>query len=215
MTLEILGAGFGRTGTNSLKVALEHLGFGPCHHMYEVEANPHLIIPWQEFVSGKPLDFEKAFSGYRSQTDWPGARVWREAAAYYPDAKVILTVRDPDAWFDSVQATIAPFLASRGKNESPHEDAIAFMAQRLIAEAIFDDRLSDRQHATAVFNAHIAEVQAAIPPSRLLTFDVREGWEPLCAFLGSPVPPISFPNLNSSKHFAEKWDEANASPVPQ
>jgi hypothetical protein len=211
MALEILGAGFGRTGTSSLKLALEHLGFGPCHHMHEVRDNPHLLPPWQDFVAGKPLDFERAFAGYQSQVDWPGARVWRETAAYYPKAKMILTVRDPDEWFDSVQQTIAPFLASRGKNNNAHADAIATMGHALIDEAIFDQRLSDRKHATKVFKAHVAEVQATIPASRLLTFDVREGWGPLCAFLGVPVPAISFPKLNSSKQFVESWDASNAS----
>jgi hypothetical protein len=211
MTLEILGAGFGRTGTSSLKLALEHLGFGPCHHMHEVRDNPHLIVPWQDFVGGKPLDFEQAFEGYRSQVDWPGARVWRESAERYPRAKMILTIRDPDEWFDSVQGTIAPFLASRGTNDNAHADAIAAMAHKLIAEAIFDNRLSDRDHAIKVFNAHIAEVQAIIPASRLLTFDVREGWGPLCAFLGVPVPAISFPKLNSSRQFVDNWDSLNES----
>jgi hypothetical protein len=211
MALEILGAGFGRSGTSSLKLALEHLGFGPCHHMHEVRDNPELLAPWQAFVAGKPLDFDKAFAGYRSQVDWPGARVWRETAAYYPKAKVILTVRDPNEWFDSVQATIAPFIASRGKNENAHANAIATMGQKLIGEAIFDDRLSDRTHATKVFRAHIAEVQATIPASRLLTFDVKDGWAPLCAFLNCPVPAISFPRLNSSKQFVDNWDAVNAS----
>ena len=213
MTLEILGAGFGRTGTSSLKLALEHLGFGPCHHMHEVRDNPDLLPPWQDFVAGKPLDFERAFGGFRSQVDWPGARVWRESAAYYPKAKVILTVRDPDAWFDSVQTTIAPFLASRGKNEHQHANAIAEMGHRLIEAPIFHNRISDRDYAIKVFNAHIADVQATIPASRLLTFDVREGWGPLCAFLGVPVPAISFPRLNSSKQFLDNWDAVNATAV--
>lgn len=209
MTLEVLGAGFGRTGTSSLKLALEHLGFGPCHHMHEVGDHPHLLAPWQDFVDGKQLDFDRAFAGYHAQVDWPGARVWRESAARYPKAKMILTVRDPDEWFDSVQATIAPFIASHGTNENAHIDAIATMGHKLIVEAIFDNRLSDRAHATAVFNAHIKEVEAGIPAARLLTFDVREGWGPLCAFLGVPVPAISFPKLNSSRQFVDNWDARN------
>jgi hypothetical protein len=162
------------------------------------------LPPWEAAARGETVDWDQAFAGYRSQVDWPGARYWRELAAYYPDAKVILTVRDPDAWFDSVQATIAPFVAARGTHPAPHPNAIAEMGHRLIVEGVFDDRLSDRAHAIGIFNAHIAEVQAAIPASRLLTFDVRQGWEPLCAFLGRPVPMISFPKLNSSKQFVEE-----------
>lgn len=210
MTLEIIGPGFGRTGTSSLKIALEHLGFGPAHHMFEVRDNPELLPLWEAAARGDAVNWDEAFRGYRSQVDWPGARYWRELAEFYPEAKVILTVRDPDEWFDSVQATIAPFLASRGKNEAAHIDAIAEMAHRLIADGIFDDRMSDRAHATALFRAHVAEVQATIPAARLLTFDVRQGWEPLCDFLECPIPAISFPRLNSSKQFVDGWEAENA-----
>jgi hypothetical protein len=195
-----------------MKIALEHLGFGPTHHMFEVRDNPGLLPLWQAAARGETIDWDEAFAGYHSQVDWPGARYWRELAAYYPAAKVVLTVRDPDEWFDSVQATIAPFLASRGTNDVAHIDAIAEMAHRLIADGIFDGRLSDRERATALFKAHVAEVQATIPAARLLTFDVRQGWEPLCDFLGCPVPPISFPRLNSSRQFVETWEAENVAP---
>lgn len=210
MSLEIIGAGFGRTGTSSLKIALEHLGFGPAHHMHEVRDHPEQLPLWEAAARGEAVRWDAAFQGYRSQVDWPGARFWRELSSYYPSAKVILSVRDPDEWFDSVQATIAPFLASRGTNESAHADGIAHMAHKLIDEGVFNGHLSDRAYATEVFKAHSAEVQGALPPSRLLTFNVAEGWEPLCQFLGCAVPAISFPNLNSSKQFVENWAETNA-----
>mgnify|MGYP003383071765 CR=1 FL=1 len=146
------------------------------------------------------------FSGYRSQVDWPGARYWRELAAHYPKAKVILTVRDPEKWFASIETTILQFLAGRGHHPHPHQNAIAEMANQLIAEGVFDGRMSDRSHAISVFNAHIADVQATIPPSRLLTFNVAQGWGPLCQFLGCEIPAISFPRLNSSAQFVdEEW----------
>ena len=208
MALEIIGPGFGRTGTSSLKQALEQLGFGPAHHMFEVRDHPELLPAWEAVARGEAADWDEMFAGYRSQTDWPGARVWRELASHWPDAKVILTVRDPDQWFDSVQATIAPFLAARGRHASPHADAIARMGQSLIAEQVFDDRLSDRAHATRVFKDHIADVQAEIAPERLLVFDPHEGWAPLCAFLGVPVPDGPFPHTNSSRQFVEQaWKE--------
>lgn len=209
MTLEIIGPGFGRTGTNSLKVALEHLGYGPAHHMFEVRDHPEQLPAWQALADGGSADWDAIFRGYRSQVDWPGARYWRELAACYPDAKVILTVRDADAWFDSVQATIAKFLAGRGTYEDAHMNGVARMAHQLIVEGVFDGRMFERAYATALFKAHIAEVQASIPATRLLTFDVRQGWEPLCAFLNVPVPGISFPRLNSSRQFTdEQWAEA-------
>jgi hypothetical protein len=114
MPLEVIGAGFGRTGTNSMKLALEQLGFGPCHHMFEVRDNPDRLVDWQRAARGDKVDWDHMFRGYRSQVDWPGARYWRDLVGHYPKAKVILTVRDPDDWYDSVQKTIVPFITARG-----------------------------------------------------------------------------------------------------
>jgi len=208
MALEIIGAGFGRTGTNSLKIALEHLGFGPCHHMFEVRDNPHRLPDWQALARGERRDWSEVFSGYRSQVDWPGARYWRELAAHFPKAKVILSVRDPDDWFDSVQRTIVPFLSARGEHSSEHVNAIAEMGQELIARQVFDEKMDNREHATRVFREHVAKVKSEVSPERLLVFDPREGWEPLCEFLGAELPGIPFPSTNSSKQFDEKeWKQ--------
>jgi hypothetical protein len=213
MTLEIIGAGFGRTGTSSLKVALEHLGFGPAHHMFEVRDNPPQVQLWAAAARGERVDWDSIFSGYRSQVDWPGARYWRELAAHYPKAKVILTVRDPDEWFDSVEATILRLLAARGQIEDPHLSSLVDMVHELIEIGEFSGRMTDREHAISVFRARIVEVQATIPTARLLTFDVSAGWEPLCAFLGCEVPAISFPRLNSSKQFTEQEWKDEIAPV--
>ena len=204
MALEIIGAGFGRTGTNSLKLALEQLGFGPCHHMFEILENPALLPGWEAAANGEAVDWHQVFNGYRSQVDWPGARYWRELAATFPDAKVILTVREPQGWFDSVQATIWPVMEARGRHENAHMNALAEMAYRTIVVPIFGGRLNERDHAIRVFEAHIAEVQATIPADRLLTFDVAEGWQPLCDFLGVDVPDTPFPKTNTSQEFAER-----------
>jgi sulfotransferase family protein len=208
MSLQIIGPGFGRTGTNSLKIALEHLGFGPCHHMFEVRDNPRLLSHWEAAARGEKVDWDEVFQGYRSQVDWPGARYWRELVQHFPDAKVILTVRDPDAWFDSVQATIVPFLAARGTHPSSHVNAIAEMGYQTVAAQIFDYRISDRPYATRVFREHIAQVQSEIPADRLLIIDLCEGWQPLCDFLGVQVPDIPIPRTNSSKEFVhEEWKQ--------
>lgn len=204
MGLDIIGPGFGRTGTSSLKAALEHLGYGPVHHMFEVRDNPALLPAWQAYAETGRIDWTAAFPGYRAQVDWPGAACWRQLAADFPQAKVILTVRDADAWFESAQATIGPFAAARGQHPSAHANAIAAMAHRLVVEGVFDGRLSDRTHATGVFKRHIEEVKATISPERLLIYEVGDGWEPLCAFLDRPVPAITFPHLNSSRQFREK-----------
>jgi hypothetical protein len=215
MPLKIIGPGFGRTGTNSLKLALEHLGFGPCHHMFEVRDNPELLPDWEAAARGEAVDWDKVFRGYRSQVDWPGARYWRELAQHFPEAKVILSVRDPDAWFDSVQATIAPFISARGTHPSPHVNAIAEMAHQAIVTQVFDNRMSERDYATQVFREHIAEVQSEIPAHRLLTFDLRDGWQSLCEFLEVELPEIPFPRTNSSKEFVdEEWKQGQAQTVP-
>jgi Sulfotransferase domain len=206
--LEIIGPGFGRTGTSSLKLALEQLGFGPCHHMFEVRDHPEQLPNWTAAAQGEAVDWDDVFRGYRSQVDWPGARYWRELARHCPKAKVILSVRDPDAWFDSVQATIAPFLAARGTHPLPHVNAIAEMGHAAIEVQIFDDRLSDRDHAKRIFEKHIAKVQSEIPANRLLTFDLSDGWKPLCDFLGVEAPNVPFPKTNSSKAFVdEEWKQ--------
>ena len=208
MALDIIGPGFGRTGTSSLKTALEHLGYGPAHHMFEVRDNPANLPYWQALARGEPVDWNAVFAGYRSQVDWPGARYWRELAEFYPDAKIILTVRDPDEWYDSVTATILKLMDQRGSIDNPHVSALVDMGHDLINVGEFDGRMRDRNHAISVFRKRIADVQAVFSPSRLLTFDVSEGWGPLCRFLDCDIPAITFPKLNSSKQFAEQeWKD--------
>ncbi len=209
MPLDIIGPGFGRTGTKSLKLALEQLGFGPCHHMHEVRDNPGLLADWQAAADGQDMDWEQVFDGYRAQVDWPGARYWRELLTAFPEAKVVMSVRDPDAWFDSVQKTIHPLVEARGTHDNQHMNAIADMVHRSIVAPVFDDRLGERDHATDVFQRHIREVQATVPAERLLAFDVREGWAPLCAFLGVDIPETDFPRTNSTREFGESVAEHN------
>ena len=206
MALEIVGPGYGRTGTFSLKIALEQLGFGPCHHMFEVRDHPEQLPAWEAAARGDGADWDQIFHGYRAQVDWPGARYWRELVSHFSQARVILTVRDPDDWFDSVQATLAPLVAARGTFPLPHLNAVAEMGYQTVVAQLFHGRMSDRRHATRVFREHIAAVQAEIAGDRLLTFDVRAGWLPLCEFLRFPVPDAPFPWTNSSKQFvAEGW----------
>ncbi|HVY52231.1 MAG TPA: sulfotransferase [Devosia sp.] len=211
MTLEVIGPGFGRTGTNSLQLALQHLGFGPCHHMHEVGAHPELLPAWDAVSWGGSGDWNTIFRGYRSQVDWPGARVWRELAAYYPKAKVVLTVRDPDEWFTSFSNTIVPFTLNRHEHPDAHGRAIALLVNRLINQQIFGGRMADREHAVRVFLDHIEEVKATVPPERLLVFDVKQGWEPLCRFLEVPVPDMPFPRVNTTREFNDPQWKAEAS----
>jgi hypothetical protein len=197
MTLKVIGSGLGRTGTLSLKLALEQLGFGPCHHMMEVFQHPESTPLWVAAGRGQP-DWEAIFAGYQAMVDYPGSRFWRELAAYYPDAKVIHSTRDADAWFDSTQATI---LAPGSFAENPPEPMREFFE---IVTGDFEGRIHDRAHMVARFHAHEAEVLATIPKDRLLVFNVGDGWRPLCAFLGAPVPDSPYPSENSRDAFQKR-----------
>lgn len=204
MALDVIGAGFGRTGTNSLKLALEQLNFGPCHHMFEVRDNPEQLPAWDHAARGEQADWDAMFQGYRAQVDWPGAAYWRQLSDHYPYAKIILSVRDPDAWFDSVWATIGPFMTTmRGQHESDHLNSIAEMCDKFIIQDIFDGRLDDRDHATCVFRKHIEQVRDTVAKDRLLVYETGSGWEPLCAFLGVGIPDEPYPRTNSTKEFQD------------
>ncbi len=207
MPLEIVGAAMGRTGTNSLKLALERLGFGPCHHMFEVRDHPEQLPYWQAAARGEMPDWDEVFANYRACVDWPSARYWREIAAHYPDAKVLLTLRDADKWFDSVHATIYPVVKSWPTREPGYFRDLMEMADELIFEQTFGGKLDDREHALAVYRAYEKEVRDTIAPERLLAFDVTQGWEPLCAFLEVPVPDEPFPRTNTSEEFAKMREE--------
>lgn len=200
MALKIVGAGLGRTGTLSMKRALEQLGFGPCHHMIEVFMHPESVPLWIDAGDGRP-DWDAIFRDYASMVDYPGARYWRQLAEHYPEAKVLLTLRDPDAWFESTQATIfAP--------NSPAVNAPPEM-KRFFASFIgeFGERLHDRAFMTDHFRRHNALVQATIPKERLLVYEVGEGWTRLCAFLGVPVPDTAFPSENSREEFRARQQQ--------
>ena len=202
MTLAVIGSGFGRTGTASLRHALNMLGLGPCHHMEEVFAHPEQVPLWQAVAAGRPVAMDSLFAGYRSQIDWPGAQVWRELAACYPEAKVVHSVRPEEAWLDSFTGTIGKIMADyKHAPLPPHMMAMMEAMDELIARRTFGGMLTDREALRARYRRRTEEVRAAIPPDRLLVFDVSEGWAPLCAFLGVPVPAEPFPRLNSTEDF--------------
>jgi hypothetical protein len=216
--VKVIGAGFGRTGTRSLKAALEFLGYGPCYHMSAVIEQPHRVRQWLDVGEGRARDWDEVFTGFQATLDWPAAAYWRELAEHYPDAKVILTVRDPDQWCDSVSSTIfASALAERRPlpvhrrmirwlvaRRAPDFALYPRMARATVMDRVFDGRIDDRAHVIKVFERHIAEVRAAIPSDRLLVFDIGEGWAPLCEFLACPVPDEPFPQVNERAAFWRK-----------
>ena len=205
MTLEFIGAGFGRTGTHSLKKAIEIVGLGPCHHMYEVRRSPEQLALWTDISRGGAPEWSHVFEGFRSQVDWPGSCFWHELATYYPTAKVILTVREPDAWYHSISRTILPSSElGRIEDESAEGRSGSDIIYRLVLERIFGGRLAEKDHAIRVFNDHVDRVVRELPPERLLVYNVKDGWGPLADFLGVPVPDVPFPSGNSVAEFRKR-----------
>jgi hypothetical protein len=206
MGLDVIGAGFGRTGTLSLKTALERLGFERCYHMYEVLGNLPSTAWWIAADRGEPVDWEVVFDGYRATVDWPGCAFWRELVEAYPDAPVVLSVRPPERWFASFHETIYQVMLRERPppSELPPELAqLLEFADRTVRLRSFGEGLADmtRDQIIGAYEAHNAAVVAGVPAERLLVFDVAEGWEPLCRFLEVEVPGEPFPNVNDRDQF--------------
>lgn len=214
--LRVIGAGLPRTGTTSMKAALERLGYAPCYHMAEVMTHPDHVDRWLSVTSGgisTRAEWDGVFAGgYQAAQDWPASHYYRELAEAYPEAKVLLTVRDPHKWYLSIRMLMSgpSALGLSDGDEIPEPmRPIAERMQRLTPamEAIgrqyfgqdwhYGDDLTDEDAVVAAYERHVATVRSSIPADRLLVFDVREGWEPLCAFLGVEAPEDEpFPHLN-------------------
>ncbi|GAA4633059.1 sulfotransferase family protein [Actinoallomurus vinaceus] len=202
IVLEVIGAGFGRTGTLSLKLALERLGFGPCHHMIELIDNPEQLDRWSRAVEDGDADWDEVYRGYRATVDWPGVAYWRRLVDYYPAAKVILTVRSPKGWYESARESI--YRATSFWPNDPLGVHRRRFVQRVVWDGEFGGRFEDAAYAKAVFIEHNDAVRREVPGERLLEFRVRQGWGPLCGFLGVPVPDEPFPRTNDRQEFAER-----------
>jgi hypothetical protein len=199
MTIQLIGAGLGRTGTMSLKLALEQLLGGTCHHMMEVFGHPDEIPVWHAAMRGEPVDFAELLAGYEAIVDYPGAAVWRGLAAAFPDAPILLSTRSSaQTWYDSAAATI---FASR--NWETADDTAR--RQRAMIATMFDlslgADLDDADAVMAAYDAHNAAVRAEVPADRLFEYQPGDGWAPLCAALGVPIPDIDFPHENTREQF--------------
>ena len=203
MSLKLINAGFGRTGTMSLKIALEQIGLGPCHHMEEVVKNPSQLPYWQQAAKGEKVNWDEVFEGYQTAVDWPSAHYWKELAEYYPDAKVLLSVRSPESWWSSFSGTINKLLKMKDEIPDEYPRAVMAMAHEIIIEQTFGGSADMDAHAVEVFNKRTEEVKNTISPDRLLVYQVKEGWGPLCDFLGVEVPEGDFPRSNSKEEFWE------------
>lgn len=199
--MKVLGAGFPRTGTLSFKTALEDLGCGPCYHFLTLFQHPEHVELWQAVEDGQEIDWAQLLGDCNSAVDWPPSVSYERLMRAYPEAKVVLTTREPERWYESFKNTI---LWVNQQTPVPGLE----QAQRLIwsyMDRIFEGGILDPQRAMAAFERWNREVQERVPADRLLVFEVKEGWEPLCRFLDVPVPADKpFPHVNDTEAFKQR-----------
>lgn len=209
MKLKVIGLGLGRTGTYSLKTALEHLQLGPCHHMERVAQNMPFQLPLWNQLLNNPTNFESVYEGMQSAVDWPTAAFYKELYAAYPNAKFILTHRSKESWAESFGSTIYKLLGERENTPAPVQEWLN-MVVKVIEKSGFPMGL-DFEGLAERYEAHNKAVRALFPSEQLLVYQVKEGWEPLCAFLNVDAPTTAFPRTNNREEF---WDLVNAATKP-
>jgi len=207
MSLKVIGAGFGRTGTLSLKYALDQIGFDKCYHMMELNNHEDHHVLWRKAHEGEAVDWDALFEGYQATVDWPSCNFWREQMEHFPEAKVILTLRSPDSWYESVMSTIYATSMAGVQSKNPASRYHSSWAFDLIWNPIFDNKLEDKQHTIDAFNRHNETVMNEAPDDRLLVFEAKQGWQPLCDFLGVPEPENDYPRINTTEQFNEICQE--------
>lgn len=215
MSLKVIGTGLGRTGTHSLKLAIEQLGIGKCYHMVELFQQPERLKYFKKAEKGEKVNWNELFDGYKAAVDYPVARYYKQITDFYPEAKVIHTLRDPEEWYESASATI--FWASKPYSLKILKLAVhlpfSSEARRRIPVLLYNRKLSDwefgkdlnnKKKVIEKYNDHYKEVKNIITKERLLLFDPKEGWEPLCRFLNVPVPSEPYPRSNTREEFLNR-----------
>ena len=205
--LRVVGAGLPRTGTRSLQFALRQLLGAECYHMHVVFERAYADVPaWQAALDGGPVDWPALFTGCAAAVDWPASLFWRELADRYPDAVVLLSVRDDaQAWWRSADRTVWDVMRKGG----PGGDPDWYRMATGVMDRVFGPDWDSPAPAMAAYEAWNDAVRAACPPGRLLEWNARQGWEPICRRLGLPVPDEEFPRVNTT----EEWLARNESPV--
>jgi len=206
MELKVIGLGLGRTGTYSLKTALEQVGLGPCHHMERVAQNMPVQLPLWNALLENPTNFEAAYEGMQSAVDWPTAAFYKELYQHYPNAKFILTHRSKESWAESFGSTIYKLLSDRENAPAPIQEWLN-MVVKVIEKTGFSMGL-DYEGLAERYEAHNKAVRELIPDGQLLVYQVKEGWEPLCKFLNVEAPTMDFPRTNNREEF---WDLVKSS----
>jgi len=209
MSLQVIGAGFGRTGTASLQAALNKLGFSPCYHMKDVMEKEGHIEFWHNAKCSDVVDWENFFQGYQATVDWPSTFFYKELMAAYPDAKVILTTRDPERWYTSSYDTIyQDQLHPEMFEEYGWPIELDTMLKAVVWQGTFQDKFEDKDYAIECFLRHNEEVKQFVPSERLLIYEVNEGWEPLCNFLNVlSLPDEPFPHANSTENYSSHFTD--------
>lgn len=201
MSLKVIGAGLGRTGTMSLKLALEKLLGAPCYHMTELFEHLEEHTPlWHAAAKGEKVKWDQVFDGYVAAVDEPVSTQWESVAQYYPDALVILSTRDPDSWWKSAIATILQIKINPPKDMSPARKAWLNMILELY-KSVYPEGFVEEDKAKAAYISHVEKVKASVPAERLLIWNVSEGWGPLCNALDLSIPDEPFPRSNSTEEF--------------
>ena len=204
MGLKVIGANFGRTATMSLKQGLEILGFEKCYHMSEVVVHPEHIELWLEAWRGKDI-WKTIFTGYQAAVDWPAAAFWPQLMHAYPEAKIVLSIRDADEWFESAVNTI---FRSMDGNLLAKDEVLRTrieMLKEIIVDGTFDGDLMDRDKCIKIYKENIERCRSEVPSYRLIEFDASLGWEPLCRGLGCRIPQQPYPHVNKASEFAHRW----------
>jgi hypothetical protein len=201
--LKLINAGLGRTGTTSLKVALDRLGFGPCYHMFDIVTSEERLEQWEKIVcDGQRPGWEAVFGGYTSAVDGPSAIYYEQLMKAFPEAKIVLTIRDAERWYQSTYDTLYQFAVKYRENPTENgsrQSRVYHVMNTMVWNGLFGGRFSDKEYAIEVYRNHNDEVIRSVDPGNLLVYEVKQGWEPLCAFLGADVPPEDFPHVNDNE----------------
>jgi Sulfotransferase domain len=209
--VKVIGAGFGRTGTMSLKAALEQLGANPCFHMIDIIRDPSNLHYWKAAAEGEKVDWEEALDGWEASVDWPGCTFYKEHMETWPDAPVLLSVRDPEAWYRSTSNSIhaAKEMAMRGEltppEENPPSPEVMQMINGLIWQGTFHGRFQEKDYALKVYDDHIEDVKRSVPADKLVIYEIGQGWGPLADMLGVEAPDAPFPHLNDTESFRQMF----------
>ena len=203
MTLRVVGAGVGRTATMSLKHALERLLGEPCYHMFEVLEHPDHIPAWHGATFGDMPDWHELFDGFAAAVDWPASAFWPELSEAFPEAVVLLSVRDPHEWWRSADETIFPGVRAEAPTDPPHMVQWHEMVREMMRSR-FTEAIDDPVAAMRAFERHNDLVRETVPADRLVEWQPGDGWGPICAALDVPVPDEPFPHRNSTEEFRQR-----------